>query len=92
MLEIRGRPCAVEKDGSREVGWMAGAGHLAWIQIQNEKEKKRIEEEGSRWGRGITWWAMSTVTFLACGHPETQHSVGALARSRLNGLGQRPVL
>ena len=21
-------------------GWMAGAGHLAWIQIQNEKEKK----------------------------------------------------
>jgi len=41
MLEIRGIPCAVEKDGSRGWGWMAGAGHLAWIQIQNGEKRKK---------------------------------------------------
>ena len=54
-------------------GWMAGAGHLAWIQIQNEKEKKMDRGGREQVGEEITWWAMSTVTFLVCGHPQTQH-------------------
>jgi hypothetical protein len=63
-----GRPAMEERKG-----WGGGRTASAGSRFRMRKRKKRIEEEGSRWGRGITWWAMSTVTFLACGHPETQH-------------------
>ena len=40
-------------------------------------------------GEGITWWAMSAVTFLACGHPETQHC-GKEPRKKIKSGGEPP--